>query len=106
MTADGEVFVEAIKPILSELDRLERRFKWQNASPKAQTLLVGGNHTLSATVLLETDFHDSAGSSLTVSPDGKRVLVNKPVGVSVKDETPIALVTGWDRELARLVPGR
>ncbi len=57
-------------------------------------------------VLLEIDFHDSAGSSLAVSPDGKRVLVNKPVGVSVKDETPIALVTGWDRELARLVPGR
>ena len=51
--------------------------------------------------LLEIDFHDSSGSSFAVSPDGKRVLVNKPVDVSLKDETPVTLVTGWAEEVAR-----
>jgi len=50
--------------------------------------------------LIETDFHDSAA----VSPDGTRVLVNKPVGVSLRDETPLTLVTGWAGEVSRLVP--
>ena len=54
--------------------------------------------------LIETDFHDSAGSSFAVSPDGTRVLVNKPVGVSLRDETPLTLVTGWAGEVSRLVP--
>jgi len=55
--------------------------------------------------LIETDFHDSAGSSFAVSPDGKRVLVNKPVNVSIWDETPVSLVTGWDAEVSRAVGG-
>jgi hypothetical protein len=54
--------------------------------------------------LIETDFHDSAGSSFAVSPDGTRVLVNKPVGVSLRDEPPLTLVTGWAGEVSRLVP--
>ncbi len=51
--------------------------------------------------LIEIDSHDSAGSSFAMSPDGKRVLVNKPVDVSFKDETPVTLVTGWAEEVAR-----
>ncbi len=51
--------------------------------------------------LIEIDSHDSSGSSFAVSPDGKRVLVNKPVDVSLKDETPVTLVTGWAGEVAR-----
>ncbi len=54
--------------------------------------------------LFETDFHDAAGSSFAVSPDGKRVLVNKPTDTSLRATTPVALVTGWGTELSRLVP--
>ena len=54
--------------------------------------------------LIEIDAHDSSGSSFAVSPDGKRVLVNKPVDVSLKDETPVTLVTGWAGEVARAAP--
>ena len=53
--------------------------------------------------LLETNFHDALGSSFAVSPDGKRVLVNKPVDVSIWDETPVSLVTGWAAEVSRAV---
>ena len=53
--------------------------------------------------LLEIDFHDAAGSSFAVSPDGKRVLVNKPVEVSLREETPVTLVTGWAGEVSRAV---
>ena len=57
--------------------------------------------------LLDIDFHDSAGSSFVVSPDGRRVLVNKPIEGSHLDETPITLVTGWATEVAQLAgPGR
>ena len=56
--------------------------------------------------LLDTDFHDSAGSSFVVSPDGKRVLVNKPVDASLRDETPVTIVTGWAAEVLRVAgPG-
>jgi hypothetical protein len=53
--------------------------------------------------MIETNFHDAAGSSFAVSPDGKRVLVNKPVDVSIWDETPVSLVTGWAAEVSRAV---
>jgi hypothetical protein len=53
--------------------------------------------------LLEIDFHDAAGSSFAVSPDGKRVLVNKPVEVSLQAKTPVTLVTGWAEEVSRVV---
>ncbi len=53
--------------------------------------------------LIEISFHDAAGSSFAVSPDGKRVLVNKPVDVSIWDETPISLVTGWGAEVTAAV---
>jgi serine/threonine-protein kinase len=56
--------------------------------------------------LLKTNFHDSLGSSFAVSPDGKRVLVNKPVDVSIWDETPVSLVTGWAEEVSRVVWAR
>jgi len=51
--------------------------------------------------LMEIDFHDSAGSSFAVSPDGKRLLVNKPVNVSYRDRTPVTLITGWGGEVLR-----
>ncbi|MCZ6834076.1 MAG: hypothetical protein O7F11_10050 [Acidobacteria bacterium] len=54
-------------------------------------------------LLLEIDFHDAAGSSFAVSPDGKRVPVNKPVEVSLQAKTPVTLVTGWAEEVSRVV---
>lgn len=51
--------------------------------------------------LMEIDFHDSAGSSFAPSPDGKRLLVNKPVDVSYRDRTPVTLVTGWAGDVSR-----
>ena len=53
--------------------------------------------------LIEIDFHDSAGSSFAISPEGKRLLVNKPVELSVLDATPLTLVTGWAGEVSRAV---
>ncbi|MFQ5528588.1 MAG: TolB family protein, partial [Thermoanaerobaculia bacterium] len=67
---------------------------------------IGGGDELAPGVaekLIETDFHDAAGSSFAVSPDGKRVLVNKPVDASFLAETPVTLVTGWAGEVARVV---
>ncbi|MCK5375728.1 MAG: serine/threonine-protein kinase [Acidobacteria bacterium] len=54
-------------------------------------------------VLIETDFHDAAGSSFAVSPDGRRVLLNKPVDVSFWDGAPVSLVTGWGVEVSKAV---
>ena len=56
-----------------------------------------------ARTLIDTDFHDSSGSSFVVSPDGTRVLVNKPVDLSFREETPVTLVTGWAGEVSRMV---
>ena len=44
---------------------------------------------------IRTDAHDAAGSSFVISLDGKRILVNKPVDFSIRDRTPVTLVTGW-----------
>jgi hypothetical protein len=47
----------------------------------------------------EGDFHDSAGSSFALSPDGTRVLVNKaPPSTNI-----LTFVTGWAAEVARAV---
>jgi serine/threonine-protein kinase len=55
--------------------------------------------------LIALDMHDAAGSSFAVSPDGRRVLVNKPVDVSLWDVTPVTLVAGWAEEVSRLTEG-
>lgn len=52
---------------------------------------------------MKIDFHDAAGSSLAVSPDGKRVLVNKPVSARYRDQTPVTLVTGWAGNVSRKI---
>lgn len=50
LTPDGEAFLEAVRPILSEIDRIDRAFK---AQPRSDGLpfVVGSSNTLSATVL-------------------------------------------------------
>ena len=66
---------------------------------------VGNGNELAPGVarkLIEIDAHDAAGSSLAVSPDGKRVLVNKPVDLSLRDVRPVTLVAGWAAEISRV----
>ena len=48
-----------------------------------------------AVARIATDAHDAAGSSYVISLDGQRILVNKPVDFSIRDRTPVTLVTGW-----------
>jgi len=48
-------------------------------------------------------YHDASGPSLAVSPDGRRVLVQKPVDQDMMSTAPLNLVTGWDLEVTRLV---
>jgi serine/threonine-protein kinase len=55
-------------------------------------------------LVLDTDFHDSAGSSFDVSADGREFLVNRPVEAVRRGEREIVLVTGWTAELYRLAP--
>jgi len=59
--------------------------------------------TMASVLKLEPDFDHALVSSFAVSPDGKRVLVNKPVDVSIWDETPISLVMGWAGKMSRAV---
>jgi len=54
-------------------------------------------------LVLEADFHQSAGRSFDVSADGQRFLVNKPV-MSGESAPPIHMVTNWFEELKRLAP--
>ena len=53
--------------------------------------------------LRQIPYHDASGPSLAVSPDGRRVLVQKVHGAELFTEKPLTLVTGWDQELTRLV---
>jgi len=53
-------------------------------------------------LVLETDFHDSAGYSFDLSTDGERILVNRP-SMSFHDHHPVLLVTDWFVELQQLV---
>jgi Tol biopolymer transport system component len=49
------------------------------------------------------DYHQSAGLSYDVAPDGKRFIVNKPVGEG-RVATEIRVIEGFFAELERLVP--
>ncbi len=53
--------------------------------------------------VLQLNAHDSSGPSFAVSPDGRRILINRPVEFSLTDEKPITLVTGWAQEVRRMV---
>ena len=52
------------------------------------------------------EYHDASGPSLAVSPDGRRVLVQKPVGQQLLWRDPLTMVTGWDLEVTRMVSER
>ncbi len=56
-----------------------------------------------STEVRSISYHDASGPSLAVSPDGRRVLVQKPVDHVGMSTAPLHLVTGWDLEVSRLV---
>jgi hypothetical protein len=57
-------------------------------------------------VVRSIQYHDASGPSLAVSPDGRRVLVQKPVGQQVVSNDPLTMVTRWDLEVTRAVNER
>jgi len=71
-------------------------------------LPIGDGDDLSPGVaeqVLETDFHDAAGSSFVLSPDDARVLVNKPLTDADWAQRGLTMVTGWFTEVARATGG-
>jgi hypothetical protein len=54
-------------------------------------------------LLFEHDFHDSAGSSFALSPDGRRIAANL-TSFSLRDRPQLRLVQNWGKELRRLAP--
>lgn len=53
LTREGQVFLSEIMPILSQIGNVENKFKPKKKEHKPGLLIVGGNHTLSVTLLPE-----------------------------------------------------
>jgi DNA-binding transcriptional LysR family regulator len=51
LTTQGRAFLEAVRPALDQLDRLETDFKLRGRADKTDSLAVGGNNTLTEMVL-------------------------------------------------------
>jgi DNA-binding transcriptional LysR family regulator len=51
LTPDGRAFLEAVLPILTEIDRVDRAFKVKKERAADRPFIVGSSNTLSATVL-------------------------------------------------------
>jgi DNA-binding transcriptional LysR family regulator len=53
LTQQGRAFLDSVRPLLAELDKIDARFKAPRGPHQPKVLTVGGNNTLSVTVLLE-----------------------------------------------------
>jgi len=53
LTQEGQAFLSEVKPILGRVENVERKFKPKQKERKPDFLIVGGNHTLSVTLLPE-----------------------------------------------------
>jgi DNA-binding transcriptional LysR family regulator len=53
LTRIGRSFIDAVRPLLADIDKIDAKFKSGHPSKQSNQLTVGGNHTLSVTVLLE-----------------------------------------------------
>lgn len=51
LTDKGHAFLEAIRPVLAQLDDIDRRFKGNHNKNPPQSLAIGGSRTISMTVL-------------------------------------------------------
>jgi DNA-binding transcriptional LysR family regulator len=53
ITEEGQKFLDAIRPVLAQVDKLEGRFRSGQPLKNAGTLVIGGSHTHSVTILPE-----------------------------------------------------
>lgn len=53
LTEQGQKFLDAIRPILAQLDRLQNSFRSSQPLRNTDVLVVGGSHTVSVTMLPE-----------------------------------------------------
>jgi DNA-binding transcriptional LysR family regulator len=51
LTPEGQAFLDAVRPILVELDKVDQAFRAKNERPSAKPFVVGSSDTLLATVL-------------------------------------------------------
>ena len=51
LTAEGEEFFKAIRPLLATVENLEQKFKRKTQTNDAAALVVGGSHNVSARIL-------------------------------------------------------
>jgi len=51
LTSQGRAFVDAVRGVLTQIDQLETDFKAHGRAGKSASLIVGGNNTLTETVL-------------------------------------------------------
>lgn len=53
LTQQGHEFADSVRPLIEELDRIERGLKSAGVGAKAKLLTIGGTHTLTENVLLQ-----------------------------------------------------
>jgi DNA-binding transcriptional LysR family regulator len=92
ITWQGQEFLDALRPVLAQVDALEARFKIGRARGKSAVLVLGGSHTLSVTVLPEilVDFRKRHPEiKLVVETSHSRVMESRVQN----GEVEIALIT-------------
>lgn len=93
LTAQGRSFLDAIRPVLARLDRIEVEFKGRKNERKPAVLRIGGNNTICATVFPKVfkAFRESYPDvDLVVETAGNRVIENYLLDGKVE----VALITG------------
>jgi LysR family transcriptional regulator of beta-lactamase len=53
LTHQGRTFLDSIRPLFAEIGRIDARFRAPNWPRQSTALTIGGNNTLSVTILLE-----------------------------------------------------
>lgn len=93
LTARGRSFLDAIRPVLAQLDKIEVDFKDHKNKQKTNVLRIGGNHTICATVFPKvlTNFRKSYPDvDLVVETAGNRIIESY-----LRDgKVEVALITG------------
>jgi DNA-binding transcriptional LysR family regulator len=92
ITGQGQEFLDALRPVLAQVDALEARFKIGRARDKSAVLLLGGSNTLSVTVLPEilVDFRKRHPEiRLVVETSHSRVMETRVQNAEIE----IALIT-------------
>jgi DNA-binding transcriptional LysR family regulator len=92
LTPEGQAFLEAVRPILAQLDKVDQDFRGESDRHGSRPFVVGGSNTLSATVLPEIllEFkRRNPGVNLLVETSDSRRMEN----LVQKRRVELALVT-------------